>query len=106
MPPARGGTPVRTIFPHLGEVSFPEVLAKSLSKALNFLDAYRFGQREIHCRGVCLDPEGSHGFLKQVLIKHKICTLHVYIILATRTAAPQPARCAWRSWLDTTSQQS
>jgi len=64
MPSARSGTAVRTIFPHLGEVSFPEVLTKGLSKALNFLDTYRFGQREIHCRGVGLDTERAHCLLE------------------------------------------
>jgi hypothetical protein len=88
------------MLPHLRKVSFPEVLTKGFPKTLDSLNPYCFGQREIHCRGVCLDTEDSHCLLEKLLIQHKICTFHVYAVaLLLLRKCVAPASSLWPSAL-------
>jgi len=70
----------RPILAHLSKVTFPEVGAKELWKALNTSYAQNLLQCRVDRGGISLDAQYASGLLKQLRIKHKICTLHVYSV--------------------------
>jgi len=51
-----------------------------IRQALNPLHAQRFLQCQVDSRGVGLCTEHANRFFQQLLIKHKICTFHVYMV--------------------------
>ena len=65
---------------HFREIPLPRSLSKELPQSAHVLEAYRLGQGEIYSGGVSLDTQGLHGLFQELLIQHKICTLHVYIV--------------------------
>jgi len=80
-PPFQWPLLLRPIFTHLCEAPLPKATSKELRETLNIPHTQNLLQCGIHCGGVGLGTEYTDRLFKQMWIKHKICTFHVYSIL-------------------------
>ena len=75
----------RLVFPHFGKIALPVDPAEEVRQTLNLAYTQNFLKGQIDRRGIGFSAENSHGLFKKVLIKHKICAFHVYIVPSTLT---------------------
>ena len=79
--------PVEIVPPHFGQIAFPLYLPEELRKAAHLLNANCLFERFVDGGRISLESEDAGRLLQKFLVKHKICTLHVYSVAAVDVLA-------------------
>lgn len=65
---------------HLGKVPLPQPGSKKIRQLLDLAQTENFLQRLIDCGGIGFRAKNACSLRQELLIKHKICTFHVYSV--------------------------